>query len=223
MNRCKTFLAATPIIMLMLAGLALAFWPTLDLTISHFFYDPATQSFPFTHHPVARAFFYGVRILAAFFVVLLLTALLLGLRKKSTLFFTSLFLTIAYLIGPGIMVHTVLKDNIGRARPHQTIDFGGNHLFTGAFIPSDHCQQNCSFVSGHASVGFILCALYFATRKRRLLWLNTGIACGLLFGLMRVMQGAHYASDVVWSGLVVLGVSAALWHGGFKRWHARTF
>lgn len=108
------------------------------------------------------------------------------------------FVMLALLLGPGLMVNVVLKDQWGRARPAQTTEFGGQARFTPAWVVSDQCDKNCSFVCGDASIGFGLVALAFvSSRPRR--WLVAGIALGAALGLMRMAQGGHFLSDVVFS------------------------
>jgi lipid A 4'-phosphatase len=89
----------------------------------------------------------------------------------------------------------------GRARPNDILQFGGRENFTPWFELSNACNTNCSFVSGDASVGFSLIALFLITRKKIFFW--SSLIFGLLIGLIRIMEGGHFFSDVVVSGLVV--------------------
>jgi membrane-associated phospholipid phosphatase len=70
--------------------------------------------------------------------------------------------------------------------------------------PSSFCQTNCSFVSGHAAVGFSLMAFgMFGIRKRRQFWMLTALATGTLIGFARIAQGGHFLSDIVFSYLAI--------------------
>jgi len=115
------------------------------------------------------------------------------------------------IIGPGLLVNTLFKDNWGRARPSQVEEFGGTKQFTRAALPADQCAKNCSFVSGHASVGFFFLAFAYVWPRRRILWLASGTALGLGIGLVRIMQGGHFFSDVIFCGIVVY-LSARVLH-----------
>lgn len=108
------------------------------------------------------------------------------------------FVVLTMLLGPGLLVNVVLKDHWGRARPGHVENFGGKAHFTPAWVISDQCQKNCSFVCGDASVGFGLIALAFVARRPRP-WLALGLALGVALGLMRMGQGGHFLSDVVFS------------------------
>lgn len=126
-----------------------------------------------------------------------------GLDKRAIIF---LLATLA--VGPGIISNAILKTHWDRARPVQIEAFGGSATFTPALVPSDQCDKNCSFVSGHAAIGFFVMAFGFVYAHRKYVWISTGIATGLLAGLARIAQGGHFLSDVLFAGCVVY---ATLW------------
>ncbi len=86
-----------------------------------------------------------------------------------------------------------------------------------ALHPSFNGPEGRSFPSGHASVAFYLASPWFllrSTRRRAArLWLGAGLAYGGLVSLTRMVQGAHFLSDVLWSwGIVhLLGLLLAHW------------
>jgi len=121
----------------------------------------------------------------------------------------ALFLALTLLLGPGLLVNVVFKDQWGRARPAQTTEFGGTAQFTPPWVISDQCHKNCSFVCGDASVGFVLLAIAFVSRRPRL-WLFVGLVTGSALGLMRMGQGGHFFSDVIFSFYVVYFAAWAL-------------
>jgi lipid A 4'-phosphatase len=120
-----------------------------------------------------------------------------------------LFVLLVLVLGPGLLVNTVLKDHWGRARPSQAVEFGGHETFSAAPLPASACEKNCSFVSGHAAVGFALIAYGFLShdRRRRRAISAAAVAAGSLIGLARMAQGAHFLSDVLFAGLTVGGVA----------------
>ena len=102
------------------------------------------------------------------------------------------------VVGPGLVANVLLKDQMGRARPHQTEIFGGTKTFTPPLIMTNQCEKNCSFVSGEASSMFALffgLAMVAGSRARSLFAL--GLAMGAFAGLIRMAQGAHFLSDIV--------------------------
>ncbi|OYW24720.1 MAG: hypothetical protein B7Z55_01380, partial [Planctomycetales bacterium 12-60-4] len=68
-------------------------------------------------------------------------------------------------------------------------------------------NHNSSFPSGHAAVAFYLMAPAFIVHGRRPRLAKGLLLFGLLFGACmsatRVVQGGHFASDVIWSAGIV--------------------
>ncbi len=121
-----------------------------------------------------------------------------------------LYLTITSIIGPLLIVNIILKNNWGRARPRQLLEFGGNQEFSPPLLLSDQCQTNCSFVSGEPSSMFmIFISLAFVLPAKRYLLIIVMIVMGTLSGIMRMGQGAHFLSDVIFAGLFMV-MSAAI-------------
>ena len=133
---------------------------------------------------------------------------LIGISRKAII-----YLAAVLILGPGIIVNSVLKENIGRARPAEIQCFGGEKQFAPAFARTNECGYNCSFVSGHASFGFYWLALGFlgGTVLRRYSGYAIGIFAGSAIGLVRVMQGRHFLSDIVFAGLVIYMSAAFLY------------
>ncbi|HRO49112.1 MAG TPA: phosphatase PAP2 family protein [Hyphomicrobium sp.] len=125
------------------------------------------------------------------------------------------FMIAVLVMGPGVVANLILKDNVGRPRPRDVIEFGGNKEFSPALVPSQECAKNCSFVSGEASSMF---ALFFGLalavpRYRRQLFV-AGVTIGLLAGGVRIIQGAHFFSDVLFAG-VFMALTVSLLHVAF--------
>jgi lipid A 4'-phosphatase len=127
--------------------------------------------------------------------------------KQPKLILTSwaFFLFTTALIAPGLIVNTVLKDNFGRARPSQIQEFNGTKKFTAAFVMTNQCDENCSFSSGHAAMGFYFSALAYVAAGLYFsrIYMIT-IIFGSMVGLSRIIMGGHFASDVIISGFIVL-------------------
>jgi len=101
-----------------------------------------------------------------------------------------------------IFVNLVLKNLWGRARPGDIIQFDGQDLYTPWYQISNICETNCSFVSGDSSVGFSIIILFLITKK--ILFLYLSIFLGFSLGLIRMMAGGHFFSDVLFAGFFVI-------------------
>jgi len=121
------------------------------------------------------------------------------------------YLFLVLIIGAGLIVNWTLKDNFGRARPRDVVEFGGHKTFTPAFVVSRECRTNCSFSSGDAAGGFFALALVFALARRRRAALVAGLAVGGIESLARISSGAHFFSDTGVSFFVMLIVADALY------------
>jgi lipid A 4'-phosphatase len=121
------------------------------------------------------------------------------------------FLLLTLLVGPGLIVEALLKPFWGRARPKDIVEFGGDATYTSFWQVSHACDSNCSFVSGHAAVAFWMAAYAFLLPRRwQAAGIFAGLAFGLLMGLVRIMQGGHFATDVAGAGFIVLWVNVLM-------------
>ena len=125
------------------------------------------------------------------------------------------FFLLLLLLGPGLLVNSVLKDHWGRPRPRQMQVFGGDRQFHQVWERGEG-GKGMSFPSGHASAAFYLIAPYFVLRRRSRKWagisLAAGLGYGVLMGIARMAQGGHFPSDVVWAGGCVYLVGLVLSH-----------
>ncbi|HKQ12854.1 MAG TPA: phosphatase PAP2 family protein [Steroidobacteraceae bacterium] len=130
------------------------------------------------------------------------------------------YLFLVLVLGAGVIVNMALKDNFGRARPRDVVEFGGLKHYTPPFVISGECGKNCSFASGEAAGGFFGLALAMALSRRRAL-LAAGAGIGALVSFCRIASGAHFFSDTVVSFFVMLIVADVLYYylvlGEFER------
>lgn len=141
---------------------------------------------------------------------LIIPAVFLFMSRNNKLMFTrakyfALVIYASIWIGPGIIVNNVFKDHWGRARPYQVLRDG--RTFTPFWQPNFAHPTDNSFPSGHASVGFFMGVPLLAIRRRK-----SGIVLSLIggtvIGLVRILEGGHYLSDVVFAGIMVYLVTA---------------
>ena len=112
-----------------------------------------------------------------------------------------LFLWGASALSILIIINLFLKNIWGRARPGDIIQLGGSGDFTPWYQISDACNSNCSFVSGDAAVGFSLIIFYFIIKKEAYFWLS--VFFGFCLGLIRIMEGGHFVSDIIMAVIIV--------------------
>ncbi len=188
-----------------LAGSIFQAWPQIDLAVAGWFYVPG-QGFPLDQSAPLLLIRHALPYVIGIFVV---GAIAQKLRRRITTR-DMLFVLLAFALGPGLLVNTGLKDHWGRARPGQLAVFGGTSRFTPPLTVSDQCEHNCSFVAGDPSVGFALLAPALLWRRRRL-GTVLAVASGVGLGVIRIMQGGHFLSDVVFCGLFVTALICVLY------------
>jgi lipid A 4'-phosphatase len=189
--------------------------PQVDLSVSGWFYD-SQHGFALNRWAPVSVIYHVVPWISWAIALLVSVASawlffmqrpLARLDRKAVL-----FIVISTLLGPGLLANAVLKDHWGRARPTQVEAFGGNRHFTAAPLPAVECARNCSFVSGHAALGFSLVAFAFLQPpgKARQRAIAAALGFGAFIGIVRIAQGGHFLSDVVWAGLLVFGTTAVI-------------
>ncbi len=120
-----------------------------------------------------------------------------------------LYLFVVLILGAGLIVNVILKDNFGRARPRDIEEFGGSKHFTPAFVVTPGCDRNCSFSSGDGAGAFFSLALALALNRRRAIT-AAAVGFGALVSFSRIASGAHFFSDTVVSFFVMLVVTDVL-------------
>lgn len=223
--------------LLFAAGIALVLpWTRIDPAASRFFYRPATPSGPWqdaAHWP--WGFLAGLTTWVA--LALALTGSGLAIRawrarpsgpagspgpaapgesaERRESVRAALVALLGLALGPGLLVNVILKDHCHRPRPRQTLGLGGDFTYV---APLHIGPVGKSFPCGHSAVGFACIALAGAVEARRRGARRAIVAgsllLGVLLGLGRIATGAHFASDVLWSGILTCGtvmlVDAAL-------------
>ncbi len=128
----------------------------------------------------------------------------------------SLFLILFFILGPGLIVNVVLKDNLGRPRPREIVEFQGQYQFIQAWQRGD-AGTNSSFPSGHAAIAFAIIGPWFIMRRRNqgdeYQYLLVILGWGGVVGAARILQGGHFLSDVIWAGglVFITGQVLSIW------------
>ncbi|NKN34089.1 phosphatase PAP2 family protein [Marichromatium bheemlicum] len=210
--------------LMVLVGVAvlgtLPFWISdLDIWLVSLFYHPGADDPWFeAQAPLWSALYVAAPLLTGLVMLgglLVLVAAALWPRFRR-LRIHAVFVIATALLGPGLIVNGVFKEQWDRPRPHQTEAFGGTQPYLPPLQIGDYGEGK-SFPSGHASVGFMLGAFFLIWHRRRpwLAWtaLAGSVAFGVLLGIGRMAAGDHFASDVIWAWVFVYGTALLLYHG----------
>lgn len=194
-------------------------FPGLDLAVSRWFW---TLDGGWIHRdgPLLEFVRKGLPTVIVGAVLFILVLYIAGVVFKQRFLgidgWVALYLPLSLAVGPGVIVNGVFKDNWGRARPSQILEFGGDALYTPPFLLTDQCVTNCSFTSGHGALGFWLVSFAFlapaAWRGRAIL---AALGVGGMVALVRIMQGGHFLSDTLYSAVITITVSWLMWKAMF--------
>jgi lipid A 4'-phosphatase len=182
-------------------------WPQLDLWASGLFHD-AGGRFVGDDFAFIRFIYRDIPLSGRLYALVGLVVIVVSIWRPHPLGgrWSRRLAALAWvsILGSGLLVNAGLKEYWGRARPVQVSQFGGTQHFSPALVPTDQCRHNCSFVSGHATSGYILMAVGLmgsvATRRR---WFWIGVAWGAVVSLARIAEGGHFLSDTLFAGLAV--------------------
>ncbi len=201
----------------LLIALSIPFWSSdLDVRVARHLYVPEA-GWPVGSEPLWRFLkYYGV--VPAWIIALGALAVWIASFFKPVLRRArrgAMFLVFVMVIGPGVLVNDVFKEQWGRPRPRDLVEFGGPRDYVAPLVksPRDH---GGSFASGHAATGFYLLVPYFLLRRHRpgraAAVFATGLAYGGLVGYARIAQGAHFLSDVLWALGIVYMTAVAFFY-----------
>lgn len=195
--------------------LVIAFSPMIDIAVSQWFYDGKDfylKNLWFLEilHQGIPEFLIGVAVL----IFGIWTWGMLSNRKFIWGINTRVMLltTGSMFLGPILVVNGIFKSFWGRARPENIINFGGDKVFTPPMVISNQCDWDCSFMSGHTSIGFWTISLaLLAPAKYRNMALLAALSFGTLSGLARIAQGMHFFSDVFFAAVFTLAIVFCLY------------
>ena len=189
----------------LLLSITFFLFPNLDITVSGLFFG-GNERFIATEQDW---FIYFIRkIIMPFFALLIFFIPLAAVIKQyiykekilSIPVRDWLYVFTCLVVGTGIVVNSIFKNLWGRARPNDTIEFGGDQPFTIPWLNVDYCETNCSFVSGDVSFFTLSLAVFLIFNKTT--WNIFGyIGIGLI-SLLRIMEGDHFLSDTIMSFII---------------------
>ena len=209
------------LIIFFLVALLLTVGPTFDLFFSDLFYFGKKQ-FLLQSTSFITVIFRNI-LLPFILIYILFLPIVSKIFPIKKIFFNYdfsfkniLFIWSSLIISIIIIINILLKGLWGRARPNDVLQLGGGDVYSPWYKITDECLNNCSFVSGDASVGFSLLVLFFITRKT--IYCYLAVVLGSLLGLIRIAEGGHFLSDVVFSFLV-MAISTILIFMFYKKYY----
>lgn len=197
----------------------LAYWIQyggVDLIPNHWYFDALRQQFPWDEGGLIADFGRYWIWLVPFGGAVLVAFRTWWYWPVSTALERRLGIHLALLLGSGPWFIRVVKQLTAMPRPMLLQEFGGPDPLPTQFWAEVFAQGGGALPSAHASAGFVLLGLgwvRYVRRKRfdaRVGWLWAGaVLFGLFCGWLRIMQGMHSLSQIVWS-LAVINIYAAL-------------
>jgi len=201
--------------------LTVPFWVfNMDIHIQHFFYNES-QGWLYDNNP-AVLILYNYGVLPALICGAIASVVFgLGFAYSNLVKFRkqALLIMLVLLLAPGFIINVALKNYSGRPRPREITEFGGPWKFKYPLefgVPG----KGYSFPCGHCSMGFLFYAFYLMYKGRDRFKSNAALGASLLYGAAmgagRMMQGAHFASDVLWAGGITIITAEIVYYGILK-------
>ena len=203
----KIFLYNTLIFILF--GLIFLFYPSADIYFSSFFFNENQFiSEKYTIIKVFRVYLKNLMIIIPVISLLILFTNVINKKQnmKRLINQRNKFALIGLVVGPilgcGIIANLYFKDTWGRARPVHIEEFGGNKIFTPAFLKSDQCEKNCSWISGETSAAFSLTVGTILLKNPIFFLMN--LILGFLVFFCRLSMGGHFFSDNIFAMIFMI-------------------
>ena len=190
-------------------GLLFLFFPSLDIYFSNLFFSE--NQFISEKYKIIKVLRAYLKNLMIFIPVLSLIILFINfINKRQNIRklinqrtkFALIGLVVGPILGCGIIANLYFKDTWGRARPVHIEEFGGDKIFTPAFLKSDQCEKNCSWISGETSAAF---SLTFGTivLKNPIFFLSN-VFLGFFVFFCRLSMGGHFFSDNIFAMIFMI-------------------
>jgi lipid A 4'-phosphatase len=205
-------------------GVVFGIYPQLDIAISRLFFDETYRLFPVQYSLVARhlrdIFTYIIAAVAAPAFIAVAFKFFMPRRPMLISARAAVFLIATLALAPGLMANTIFKDNWSRPRPGAVTQLGGPEQFMPWWDPRGSCDRNCSFVAGEGAGGFwTLAPAALAPPAWRPIAYAAALLLGAATGGLRLSAGAHFFSDVVFSGVFTFLI-VWMMYGLIYRWRA---
>jgi membrane-associated PAP2 superfamily phosphatase len=203
--------------LLIMAPILIAFeFTNWDVAFQHLFYIAETGNWIVGKRGLAEAYLHdGAKWFTWVYGVLCIVGLVLSYYWERFKEFRRDFLFLILAVVLATSVVTSLKQVTNVLCPTQTTIFDGDYTYVKVFEPRIEGQKRgICWPGGHASAGFAFLSAYFVVRRR---WpryavpaLVGGVGMGVLYGSVRMMQGLHFLSHMLWSGIICWEIMVVL-------------
>ncbi|MGD9209356.1 MAG: phosphatase PAP2 family protein [Desulfobacteraceae bacterium] len=125
-----------------------------------------------------------------------------------------LVIVLTSILGAGVLVNGILKPYCGRPRPREIVTFNGQWEFCSPCF-NNTPGKGLSFPCGHCTMAFLFVTLIYLRRQHPIVaygGATFGLAYGVLMGVTRAAQGAHFVTDSLWSLGILSIVSLLLYY-----------
>lgn len=199
----------------------LAWWANasgLDLRIARALFDPVLDDFPLhlnrwfdlLGHRMVLALPIGVGLIAVATVVA-------SWRVTSLRPWRGTALAVAATCLVGQVVVNQLKHHTTLPRPYNLETLGGYTPYPVHWWTWARARAGGALPSGHSGAGYSMLTLYFvgwALQRPAWRWwgLAIGIVSGVVFSVVRILQGAHFLSQTLWSAALLWFLAAVFFY-----------
>ena len=173
----------------------------IDQYLANLTYNNVNQEFYGEVHLWCKMIYYSIPVITSILIIFYLFKFLKDWANNNVVRKQAAIILLSLLLGPGLIVNTVFKDHWGRPRPYQVMRDG--KVFSPVYEPHWGNSSSNSFPCGHGSIGFFV-GVPLLARGRRKAGATLSLGFGTLVGLVRMLQGGHYLSDVVFCAIFVI-------------------
>jgi lipid A 4'-phosphatase len=207
-------------------GLVFLAAPWLDHWVADSFYDTASRKFPLATAAWLVTLRNINRVIDVGFGIVLGAMVLWKLWRPELPLLVSgralLFLTLTFILAPGVMANVLFKENWSRPRPIHLTEYGGHAHFVPWWDPRGTCRNNCSFVSGEVSAAaWTLAPAALTPPGVRPVAIGAAIVFTGVIALVRMAAGGHFLSDSIFAALLTALIVWFMYDLIYRRWRGR--